>query len=177
MTQWRASLGELKLDGLVNNAGVTHLAPLLDTTLDDFDRVMSVNVRAAFHVSKLVAPRMPRGSAIVNVSSQASSRAFADHTAYCVSKGALDQLTRMMALELGPRGIRVNAVNPTVVMTDMGRLAWSDPAKAGPVLGRTAQGKFAEPEHVARVVAFLLGPDSDMVDGACVPVDGGFLVS
>ena len=102
--------------------------------------------------------------------------ALADHTAYCASKGALDQLTRMMALELGKHQIRVNAVAPTVTLTPMGEMAWGDPAKSGPMLKRIPLGRFAKPVHVARVVAYLLSEESDMVHGAVLPVDGGFLV-
>jgi len=167
-------------DGLVNNAGVTALSPFLDMPITDFDRVMSVNCRSVFIVSQLVARAMVkhnRPGAIVNVSSVASTRAFKDHTSYCASKGALDQLTRMMALELGPHRIKVNSVNPTVVLTDMGRKAWGDQAKAAPVLNRIAMQQFAEPAHVAQTVLFLLSPMSDMIQGAMLPIDGGFLIS
>lgn len=168
------------IDLLVNNAGISILQPFLETTLDAFDAVMSVNVRAVLIISQVVARGMiARGSggAIVNLSSQASSRAVRDHTAYCASKGALDQLTRMMALELGPHQIRVNAVNPTVTLTPMGEMAWSDPAKSGPMLSRIPLNRFATPRQVADVVAYLLSDHADMVHGVTLPVDGGFLAS
>jgi NAD(P)-dependent dehydrogenase (short-subunit alcohol dehydrogenase family) len=140
---------------------------------------MAVNVRAAMIITQVVAKGMiarGKGGAVVNVSSQASMVALADHTAYCASKGALDQLTRMMALELGKHQIRVNAVAPTVTLTPMGEMAWGDPAKSGPMLKRIPLGRFAKPVHVARVVAYLLSDQADMVHGAVLPVDGGFLV-
>eukprot|EP01137_Pigoraptor_chileana_P019742 Opistho-2@81189 len=116
-----------------------------------------------------------KGGSIVNISSQASQRPLVNHTAYCASKGALDQLTRVMALELGPHNIRVNCVNPTVVMTDMGRLGWSDPAKAGPMLSRIPLNRFAEVSDVVNATLFLLSDRSGMVHGCMLPVDGGFL--
>jgi L-xylulose reductase len=96
------------------------------------------------------------------------------HAAYCASKGGLDAMTRVMATELGPHGIRVNAVNPTVTMTPMGERAWSDPAKSGPMLARIPMNRFVQPVEVARTIAYLLGEDSSMVSGVSLLVDGGF---
>lgn len=115
--------------------------------------------------------------AIVNVSSDAATRAVADHAAYCASKAALDALTRVMALELGPRGIRVNSVNPAVTMTPMGRLAWSDPQKSGPVKARIPMGRFLEPDDVAEAVLFLLSDTAAMINGVSLPVDGGLTIT
>lgn len=169
-----------QIDLLVNNAGVAILEPFMDTKPESFDTTMAINVRAVLVVSQIVARGMierAQGGAIVNVSSQASMRALQDHTSYCVSKGALDQLTRMMALELGPHNIRVNSVNPTVVMTPMGKRAWADPAKGDPMKARIPLGRFAEPEHVSRTVAFLLSDNAEMVHGVIMPIDGGFLTT
>lgn len=171
--------GAGEIDLLVNNAGISILEPFLEVTVAAFDEVMAVNVRGVLVVSQIVARSMiaaGRGGAIVNVSSVASSRALADHTSYCTSKGALDQLTRMMALELGPHAIRVNAVNPTVTLTPMGEMAWGDPAKSGPILARIPLGRFARPLQVAEVVAWLLDDAASMVHGVTLPVDGGYLV-
>ncbi|XP_032832015.2 L-xylulose reductase isoform X1 [Petromyzon marinus] len=174
-----AALGAVgPVDLLVNNAGVALLQPFLDVTAEAFQRSFDVNVKAVLQVSQAVARGMvARGSggAIVNVSSQASQRALLNHTVYCASKGALDMLTKVMALELGPHNIRVNAVNPTVVMTDMGREAWSPPERAGPMLARIPLARFAELEDVVNAVVFLLSERSAMVHGVTLPVDGGFL--
>jgi L-xylulose reductase len=97
-----------------------------------------------------------------------------DHAAYCASKAGLDQLTAVMAVELGEYGIRVNSVNPTVVLTEMGKRAWSDPAKGGPMLARIPLGRFAECEDIASVVCFLLSDAGGMLNGLALPIDGGF---
>eukprot|EP00668_Euglena_longa_P003375 GGOE01003951.1.p1 GENE.GGOE01003951.1~~GGOE01003951.1.p1 ORF type:complete len:273 (+),score=75.94 GGOE01003951.1:23-820(+) len=165
------------VDLLVNNAGLSRLASFLEATAEQFDETMALNVKAIMVVSQVVAREMiQRGvrGAIVNVSSQGSLMALPEHATYCASKAAVDHLTRVMALELGPHGIRVNAVNPTVVLTDMGQMAWSDPAKAQPMLDAIPLGRFAEPRDVSNVVAFLLSDRASMVHGAVVPVDGGF---
>ena len=108
----------------------------------------------------------------------ATTVAFADHAAYCASKGGLDALTRVLALELGPRGIRVNAINPTVTLTPMGELAWSDPAKSAVMLRRIPTGRFATPADIAEVILFLLDERAAaMMNGVTLPVDGGFTVS
>jgi NAD(P)-dependent dehydrogenase (short-subunit alcohol dehydrogenase family) len=118
-----------------------------------------------------------QGGAIVNLSSQSSMVGLLDHTAYCASKGALDQLTRVMAVELGPHQIRVNAVNPTVTLTPMAEMAWSDPVKSGAMKARIPLGRFASPLDVAHTVAYLLSEQADMIHGTTLPVDGGFLAS
>jgi NAD(P)-dependent dehydrogenase (short-subunit alcohol dehydrogenase family) len=174
-------LGDLgRIDALVNNAGVSFPEPLLETTAKAFDDTMAVNVRAVLLLTQRVArdwiARQHAGS-IVNLSSQASQAALRDHAAYCASKGALDMLTKVMALELGPHGIRVNAVNPTVTLTPMGEMAWSDPQKSAPMLASIPLGRFAKPAEVASAVAFLLGDGAKMISGATVPVDGGFLAT
>ncbi|CAM4112980.1 SDR family oxidoreductase [Deinococcus marmoris] len=166
------------VDLLVNNAGISILQPFLDTTPEAFDQTQAVNVRAALIVGQVVARGLiGRGAAgaIVNVSSQSSSVGLPNHAAYCASKGALDQLTRVMAIELGPHGIRVNAVNPTVTLTPMGVMAWGDPAKSAPMLARIPLGRFAQPRDVAQAVAYLLSDAAGMVNGVMLPVDGGFL--
>ena len=172
------SAGEIDL--LVNNAGITILQSFFDTTLEAFDEIMAVNVRSVLVVSQIIARKMvARGQpgAIVNVSSQSSTRVLLDHTAYCTSKGALDQLTRVMALELGPHDIRVNAVNPTVTLTPMGELAWSDPVKKDGMMARIPLKRFATPRDVSEVIAFLLSDQARMLNGVTLPIDGGFLIT
>jgi L-xylulose reductase len=170
----------LPVDMLVNCAGTTVLLPFLDTDPGEFDRVLSVNTKAPMVIAQIVArdwlQRGHRG-AIVNVSSDAAFRAVADHTAYCASKAALDAITRVMALELGPSGVRVNSVNPTVTMTPMGRLAWSDPEKAGPVKARIPLGRFAEPDEIAEAILFLLSDEASMINGVSLAADGGLAIT
>lgn len=165
---------------LVNNAAMASLDPVLDAKPEDFDASFNINVKSVMNVTQVVAgdlvARKQKGS-IVNVSSQAGQRALKDHLIYCSTKGAVDMMTKVMALELGPKGIRVNAVSPTVVMTAMGKIGWSDPAKAGPMIARIPQGRFAEVEDVVNAVVYLLSDQSDMVNGHLLPIDGGFLAA
>ncbi len=167
----------LPIDALVNCAGVVHLAAFVDASVEDFDHTLAVNTRAPMIVAQeVVRDLMRRGSpgAIVNVSSIAAQVGTPLHTAYCASKGALDAMTRVMARELGPHHIRVNSVNPVVTLTPMGVQAWSDPARAAPMLDRIPLQRFAQPEEVASVIAFLLGDGAAMIHGTCIDVDGGF---
>uniref|UniRef100_A0A8D0KPP8 Dicarbonyl and L-xylulose reductase n=1 Tax=Salvator merianae TaxID=96440 RepID=A0A8D0KPP8_SALMN len=182
LEDWEATEAALDkvgdIDWLVNNAAIALLQPFLEVTKEAFDRSFSVNLRAALQVSQIVARKLIARKApgsIVNISSQASHRALTNHTVYSSTKSALDMLTKSMALELGPHKIRVNSVNPTVVLTNMGRLNWTDPQKAGPMLSRIPLGKFAEVDDVVNSILFLLSDQSTMITGAMLPVDGGFL--
>ncbi|XP_077407158.1 L-xylulose reductase isoform X2 [Vanacampus margaritifer] len=182
LADWGATDDALKNIGpielLINNAACAKLQPFLEVTPDQFDQSFTVNVKAVLHVSQVVAHGMiARGSggSIVNVSSQASQCALKNHTVYCATKGALDMLTKVMALELGPHQIRVNSVNPTVVMTEMGRRGWSNPEKAKTMTSRIPLGRFAEVDEVVNSILFLLSDKSTMTNGVALPVDGGFL--
>ncbi|AOK29818.1 MULTISPECIES: SDR family oxidoreductase [Burkholderia] len=164
-------------DGLVNCAGVTHVAAALDTQWTDFDRVMAVNARGAMLVARHVARGMidaGHGGAIVNVSSQAALVALPSHLSYCASKAALDAVTRVLCVELGAHGIRVNSVNPTVTLTPMAERAWSDPASSGPMLAAIPLGRFARVGDVVAPILFLLSDAAAMVNGVSLPVDGGY---
>lgn len=168
-------LGEV--DGLVNCAGLALLDPATEMKAGDFDRMMAINARAAALMSQLVARRMikqGRGGAIVNVSSQAALASLLDHLGYSASKGAMDAMTRVLCAELGPYGIRVNSVNPTVTLTPMARVGWSDPVKAQGMLSRIPLGRFAEPEEIVTPIMFLLSEASSMISGIVLPIDGGF---
>lgn len=165
---------------LVNNAAYAEIAPFLEASPECFDKTFNINVKAIINISQVVAgdlvARQLRGS-IVNLSSQAGQRALLDHTMYGASKSAVDMLTKVMALELGPKGIRANAVSPTVVKTAMALVGWSDPVKAGNMISRIPQGRFAEVDEVVNAIVFLLSDESDMVNGHSLPVDGGFLAA
>jgi NAD(P)-dependent dehydrogenase (short-subunit alcohol dehydrogenase family) len=174
------ALGSLDVvfDGLVNCAGTTVLERAIDTTAASFDRVMNVNARGAALVSRHVARRMieaGRGAgSIVNVSSQAALVGLDDHLSYCASKAAMDAITRVLCVELGAYGIRVNSVNPTVTLTPMAVKAWSEPSKRDPALAAIPLARFAEPHEVAEPVLFLLSEAASMISGVTLPVDGGY---
>ena len=167
----------LPIDLLVNNAGITALQPVLETTMASFSNVLGVNLLAPLRMTQVVATdliRRGRPGAIVNVSSVAAATGFEGHAAYCASKGGLDALTRVLAVELGPHGIRANTVNPVVTITPMGEAAWADPAKASRMLGRIPLGRFCQPTDITGVISFLLGDDAAMINGGSIDVDGGF---
>lgn len=172
-----AAQNAMPVDLLVNCAGTTALDAFVDLKVETYDHIMAVNARApmivAQHYARSCIAR-GTGGAIVNVSSISSFVGFAEHTAYCASKGALDAMSRVMANELGPHGIRVNTVNPTVTLTPMAQKAWSDPEKSGPVLSRIPLGRFVEPEEVANTVAFLLSEEAGAITGESIVIDGGF---
>ncbi|XP_069122877.1 L-xylulose reductase-like [Argopecten irradians] len=164
------------IDLLVNNAGVSSPAPFMEVKKEQLDFTYDINVKAIVNVSQVCAKGMierGKGGAIVNMSSVASTMALKGHTSYGSSKGAVDMLTKVMCLELGPHKIRVNAVNPTVVWTDMGKASWTDPVKSGPLLSRIPLNKFVEVEDVVNATLFLLSDKSTMVNGTCMLLEGG----
>jgi NAD(P)-dependent dehydrogenase (short-subunit alcohol dehydrogenase family) len=165
------------VDLLVNCAGIAELGAFLDATIDAFDLTMAVNVRAAMIVAQECARSMiarGNGGAIVNVSSIAAQVGTPLHASYCASKAALDALSRVMAVELGVHGIRVNTVNPVITLTPMAEKVWSEPAKSDPMLARIPLRRFVQPDEAARTIAYLLGDDSSMVNGVSLALDGGF---
>ncbi|OBZ97519.1 short-chain dehydrogenase (plasmid) [Pararhizobium polonicum] len=175
-----AAIAAMPVDYLVNCAGTTTLDSFVDVSAEDFDHLMAVNTRAPMIVSQEYARSrigMNAAGSIVNVSSASATTGFADHAAYCASKGALDAMSRVMANELGRKGIRVNCVNPTITLTDMARKAWSDPEKAAPMMARMPLGRFIETDEVAEVVLFLLSERAAMVNGISMPVDSGFAIN
>jgi NAD(P)-dependent dehydrogenase (short-subunit alcohol dehydrogenase family) len=175
-----ATLKALPADYLVNCAGTTELESFLDVTVENFDLLHAVNTRAPMIVGQEFARHIVnngRKGAIVNVSSVAAFVGIPDHAAYCASKAALDGLTRVMAKELAPKGIRVNAVHPTVTLTPMAIKAWSDPEKAAGMLGRIPVGRFADPADIGEVILFLLSDAAAMINGVSMPVDGGYMIA
>lgn len=167
---------KVALDGLVNNAGVAYIKPFEEITEDDFDATFNVNVKAVFNITQSLVPKLKEGAKIVNVSSLASTRSFAGHSAYSATKAALDSLTKSLALELGPKKIRVNSVNPTVILTKMGRDNWSDPKKADPLLNHIPLKRFGEVEEVVNAITYLLGDESSYVNGHQLFLEGGYSV-
>jgi NAD(P)-dependent dehydrogenase (short-subunit alcohol dehydrogenase family) len=170
----------LPADLLVNNAGTTELDAFLDLPVENLDLLYAVNTRSPMIVAQEYARSIvERGmkGALVNVSSVSAFVGFRDHAAYCASKAGLDGLMRVMAVELGPMGIRVNAVNPTVTLTPMAIKAWSDEKKAASMLSRIPVGRFAEPDDIAEVILFLLSDAAAMVHGVSLPVDGGYMIA
>lgn len=175
-----AALKALPADYLVNCAGTTELESFLDVTVENFDLLHAVNTRAPMIVAQEFARdivKNGRKGAIVNVSSVAAFVGIPDHAAYCASKAGLDGLTRVMAKELAPKGIRVNGVHPTVTLTPMAVKAWGDPDKAAGMLGRIPIGRFADPDDVAEVILFLLSDAAAMINGVSMPVDGGYMIA
>ncbi len=169
-----AALGSV--DGLVNNAGIFKAAEFLDIDEADWDSVIAVNLKGSFLVGQAVARGMvaARRGAIVNMSSVNGTLAIPSIASYNASKGAINQLTRVMALSFADKGVRVNAVAPGTIATDLARNAvlTSDEAKAR-ILSRTPMKRLGEPAEIADVVAFLLSDASSYMTGEIVIVDGG----
>ena len=172
------ALGALDVWGVVNCAGWGGLVESpTEADMDVFDRVISINARGALLVIKYAAAAMIRagaGGAIVNVSSQAALVALSGHISYGASKAALDNITRVAALELGRHGIRVNSVNPTVVMTPMSAPYWGQPHIRDPFLAMMPLGRWATEDEIAAPIVFLLSDAASMITGVTLPVDGGF---
>jgi L-xylulose reductase len=173
-----AAVSGLDLWGVVNCGGFGgEIATPQDTDIAVFDKVISINARGSLLVIKHVAPGMIArgvGGSIVNVSSQASLVALSGHISYGSSKAALDNITRVAALELGKHNIRVNSVNPTVVMTDMSASHWGRPDVGPPFLDQMPLGRWATEDEIAAPICFLLSDDASMITGVALPIDGGY---
>lgn len=174
----RDALEGLDLWGVVNCGGFGgEIATPMDTDIAIFDKVIAINARGALLVTKYATRQMVRigkGGAIVNVSSQAALVALEGHISYGSSKAALENITRCSALELGKYGIRVNSVNPTVVMTPISSGHWSQPHVAEPFLKQMPLGRWATEDEIAAPIVFLLSDAASMITGVSLPIDGGY---
>jgi NAD(P)-dependent dehydrogenase (short-subunit alcohol dehydrogenase family) len=176
-----------RIDVLVNNAGIVAAGNILTLELEDFDRVLGVNLRGSFLVAREAARQMVEQIqdeqdrnrerlakyAIINMSSVNAVMAIPDQLAYVASKGALNQLTKAMALSLAPHGIRVNAVGPGSINTDVLKAVADNPAAKQRILSRTPLGHIAEPDEIAGIVTFLASADASYITGQCLYADGG----
>ncbi len=174
----RGALNDLTFFGVVNCGGWGgEIATPAETDIAVFDKVIDINARGTLLVTKYASRGMIAsglGGSIVNVSSQASLVGLAGHVSYASSKGAVDAMTRVSALELGRYNIRVNAVNPTVVMTPMSEWYWGREDVGDPFLKTMPLGRWATERDCAGPIVFLLSDASAMISGVCLPVDGGF---
>lgn len=167
-----------RIDVLVNNAGILAQGSILDIDIDQFDNVLNTNLRAVFALTKLAVPYLINSKGnIVNVSSVAGLRSFAGALSYCVSKGALDQFTKCISLELAPQNVRVNSVNPGVILTDIHKRGGMSEEDYVQYLERCkdthAMGRVGNAYEVAETIAFLASTGASFITGACLPVDGG----
>jgi NAD(P)-dependent dehydrogenase (short-subunit alcohol dehydrogenase family) len=167
-----------RIDGLVNNAGITKVGPSADYHLADFRRILEVNVAAVFACSQAAVRAMPDGGSIVNTASLSSFIGQPERAAYVASKTAVLGLTRSLAVEWGPLGVRVNAIAPGYIETDLtGDLLRRGILDRDVVEGRTPLRRFGMPDDVAGATLFLLSDLSSFVSGATLSIDGGWLAN
>ena len=168
-----------RLDILVANAGIVHAAEFLDLEEADFDRVLGVNLKGVFLAGQAAARQMVKqggGGAIVNMSSVNAVLAIPNQVPYVVSKGAVNQLTKVMAVALAPHGIRVNGIGPGTILTELARTAVLGNREAEQkILSRTPLGRMGEPEEIASVAVFLASDDASYLTGQTIYPDGGRL--
>lgn len=168
------------IDILVNNAGIAVLKPFLETTVDDFDEGINVNLRGAFFLSQAVVPHLRRPGRIINISSIVSRHGGPFYGVYAASKAGLEAFTRSLALALGPSGHSVNAVLPGLTDTDMLQDITKSKSSAdfhrGVAAATPMEGRVATPEEIARIVAFLAGSDSQWITGQSISATGGLLM-
>ncbi|MAR71999.1 MULTISPECIES: glucose 1-dehydrogenase [unclassified Halomonas] len=168
------ALATQAFDILVNNAGTNRPKPLDEISVDDYDSVMNLNVRAAYFLAQTVARRMPAGGSIINMSSQMGHVGAANRTLYCASKAAMEGMTKAMAVELGPVGIRANTLCPTFVETPMTRPFFERPGFRDEVLAKIPLGRLGQVEDIMGPLVFLASAASALVSGSALMVDGGW---
>ena len=166
-----------KVDVLVNSAGIVALAPAENLSLDTWNRTININLSGTFFMSQAIGKLMlsQRSGKIVNMASQAASIALDEHAAYCASKFGVLGITKVLASEWAGRGVNVNSISPTVVLTELGKKAWDGP-KGDALKKLIPTGRFALPEEIAASALFLSSPAADMINGADLLVDGGYTI-
>jgi NAD(P)-dependent dehydrogenase (short-subunit alcohol dehydrogenase family) len=167
-----------RIDILVNNAGITHAADFLDLAEEDFDRVLRINLKSMFLCGQAAAREMVKrqSGCIINMSSVNSQLAIPNQVPYVVSKGGVNQLTKVMAMSLAQHGVRVNGIGPGTILTELAKKAvMGSPEARNTILSRTPLGRCGEPEEVASIAAFLASDDASYMTGQTMYVDGGRL--
>ena len=166
-----------RIDILVNSAGVVALDPAESVTQADWSKQIDVNLSGTFYVNQAVGRVMLEagGGKIINMASQAGSIALDQHAAYCASKWGVIGLSKVLASEWAGRGITVNTISPTVVLTELGKKAWAG-QKGEDMKKLIPTGRFAEPEEIAAAAVFLASNGSDMINGADLVIDGGYTI-
>lgn len=166
-----------QVDILVNNAGVTHAADFLDLAEEDFDRVLRINLKSMFLCSQAAAREMVKrqaGGCIINMSSVNAELTIPNQVPYVISKGGVNQLTRVASISLAAHGIRVNAIGPGTILTELAKKAvLGSPEARHTILSRTPLGRCGEPEEVAAIAAFLASDDASYITGQTLYADGG----
>jgi glucose 1-dehydrogenase len=168
-----------RLDILLDCAGVSQTASFLDLDPGEWDRIIAVNLTGMFHLGQAAARQMVRqgsGGSIINVTSQLTEVARPERAAYVASKGGGRSLTHAMALELAPRGIRVNAIAPGPTLTGLTRASYDDPERRRATIAQIPLGRLGQPEDIAGAILYLASDESRWVTGSTVTVDGGYLV-
>jgi D-threitol dehydrogenase (NAD+) len=166
-----------RIDVLVNSAGVARLAPAEELSQKFWDDTIAINLTGTFQMSQAVGRHMlaaGRG-VIINMASQAATVAIDEHVAYCASKFGVVGITKVLAAEWAGRGVRVNSISPTVVLTDLGIKAWDNP-KGDALKKLIPTGRFAYPAEIAAAAVYLASDAAGMVNGADLVVDGGYTI-
>jgi NAD(P)-dependent dehydrogenase (short-subunit alcohol dehydrogenase family) len=166
-----------RIDVLVNSAGVALLAPAEELALDAWDTTIDVNLKGTFLMCQTVGRQMldAGGGVIVNMASQAATVALDQHVAYCASKFGVVGVTKVLAMEWGGRGVRVNSISPTVVLTELGHKAWDGP-RGDALKKQIPVGRFAYPNEIAAAAVFLASDAAAMITGADLLIDGGYTI-
>jgi NAD(P)-dependent dehydrogenase (short-subunit alcohol dehydrogenase family) len=166
-----------RIDILVNNAGVALLEPALEVSESNWDKTLDLNLRVPFFMSQLVAKEMIRtgGGKIVNIASQAGMIALERHVAYMASKSAIIGITKVLAIEWAKHNVQVNAISPTVTLTELGKKAWA--GEVGEEFKRKLPaGRFADPDEIAACALFLASDATNMITGSNLVIDGGYTI-